>query len=91
MYPYRRRDKDIFVLAVQLVKANVKEVAEWCSGQEVREIDALNASITFVGINLETWDGRKRASEGDYILQDDLGHFHIRHISAFESGFEPVV
>lgn len=91
MEPYRRKDKDIFVLAVQLTKANVKEVAEWCSGQEVREIDAVNPSNVFVGINLDVWEGRARASEGAYIIQDDIGFFHIRNPGEFEAKFEPVV
>jgi len=76
------------VEAVQLSKENVREVAEWCTGKEVEEIDALDSTKRYVGLNLLTFQGMARASEGDYIAKDNLGDFHIRWAENFTQNFE---
>lgn len=79
------------VEAVRLTKENVKQVAEWCTGQEVEEIDSLDPDLRFVGLNLITQIGMRRASEGDYIIKDNLGTFHVRWPVEFEAMFKRVV
>jgi len=76
--------------AVQLTKGNVHEVAEWCTGKEVTEIDALDPTKTYVGINVILWDGLGRVSEGDYLIKDALGEFHVRWADNFERDFGKV-
>jgi hypothetical protein len=90
---YRRKfaQEPSVIEAVQLTKQNVEEVAAWCAGKEVTEIDALEHTITYVGLNVITWDGMARASEGDYILKDALGDFHIRKPHAFTTTYEPIL
>ena len=78
------------VEAVQLTKHNVKEVAEWCVGREVEEIDALDPEKRWVGINVITWEGLKRLSEGDFLVLDAMGDFHIRWPEQFEITFEKI-
>ena len=90
MQLYRRKDTGAEVEAIQLTKENIQEVAEWCVGQEVKEIDSLDNSKTYVGLNFISWDGMARASEGDYIIKDPLGNFISRWGSSFEETFEKV-
>lgn len=78
------------VEAVELTQANVKEVAALVSGHEVTEIDALDSSKKYVGLNFEGFDGMTRASEGDYIIRDAVGDFHVRWATVFHNKFEKV-
>jgi len=79
------------VEAVQLTKDNAHEVAAWCNaGAQVEEIDALEPDKKYVGLNLTSWNGLTRASEGDYIIKDGLGTFHVRWPQNFEADFEKV-
>lgn len=89
---YRKRSSDGApeFEAVQLTKENVHEVAHWCVGQEVEEIDALEPDKRYVGLNFLSWNGMHRASEGDYIIKDALGDFHSRWPDSFEQSFERV-
>lgn len=87
---WRRKDTGVVVEAVQITKENVQYVADWCVGQEVEEIDALDTSKRYVGINFISWDGMARASEGDYIIKDPVGNFISRWPHAFEENFERV-
>lgn len=90
---YRRKEEplvDTEVEAVQLTATNVGEVVAWCRGVQVEEIDALDATKKYVGVNFSSWNGIQRASEGDYIIKDALGDFHSRWPQAFETQFERV-
>lgn len=87
---WRRKDTGAEVEAVQLTKENVKEVADWCTGQEVTEIDSLDNTKSYVALNFISWDGMARASEGDYIILDPMGNFLSRWGHAFEEAFEKV-
>lgn len=90
MQRYRRSETGAEVEAIQLTKDNITEVADWCTGQEVKEIDSLDPSKTYVGLNFISWDGVARASESDYIIKDELGYFHSRWPHAFDNDFEKV-
>lgn len=75
------------VQAIQLTHENVQDVADWCNGLEVRELDALDPTKEFVGINVPTFEGRVRASEGDYIVKDSKGGITVRKPRGFTSLF----
>ena len=96
MQQYKRKlpDLDGFihttVEAIQLTHDNVTEVADWCTGKEVKEIDALDPKKSYVGLNFLSWNGIVRASEGDYIIRDALGGFHYMWPQRFEENFEKV-
>jgi hypothetical protein len=89
-YKKRNNPNAAVIEAVKLTKENVDEVAEWCTGKEVEEIDGLNPEIRYVGLNFIAWDGVTRASEGDYIVKDAIGEFHLRWADNFERDFEKV-
>lgn len=76
------------VEAVQLTKENVDQVIEWCDGTGVEEIDALDSEKRYVGINIPSWGGVVRASEGDFVIKDHLGEFHTRWPDHFNNMFE---
>lgn len=65
------------VEAEQLTSDNVAEVAYWCNGHTVEEIDALDDSKTFAALNVFTLNGPKRAQEGDYIVKFPAGNFLV--------------
>ena len=90
MQRYKHKETGVEVEAVQLTKENASEVADWVVGKEVEEIDALDASRHYVGLNFISWDGMARASEGDYIIKDPVGSFLSRWPEAFEANFEKV-
>lgn len=76
------------VEAVLLTKENVAEVVAWCDGHQVEEVDALDPDKKYVGINFDSWQGRARVSEGDYLVKDPLGDFLVRWSEEFEAQFE---
>lgn len=92
MNKYRFKDRlpEETLEAVQLNKENVTEVAKWCRGIEVVEHDAVKPENTYVGINLMTFGGPTRAGEGDYVVLDRIGNFHVLLSHVFESTIEPI-
>lgn len=67
--PKHYKLKEDIVEAVQLTAENVKAASFWSGGTEVVEIDPFDDSIRFAALNVETPDGVKRASEGDWIVR----------------------
>ena len=56
---------------------NAQEIAEWCGGRVVAEIDPFNADQTSPGINVPVGNGVDRASIGDLIIGTDDGKFEV--------------
>lgn len=77
------------VEAERLTKENKDELLKLCGGFEVEEIDALDSSQTYVGIQLEGPEGWMRASEGDYMIRSMDGVWHSRWPEAFLSMYKP--
>ncbi len=86
MPTYKRKPEQIE--ARRLLSDNVEDIAHWCGGGIVQEIDALDSTKTFVGINVPTLSGPKRAQEGDYILKDEHGDFHTIKAVEFQMTYE---
>ncbi len=80
--------RDLEVL--QLSSENVSEIVNWCNGLEVEEVDPTNPSNKYVGVNVPTFTGRVRASEGDYVIWDPILGFTVRKPGLFEMMFERV-
>jgi hypothetical protein len=78
------------VEAVQLTKENAQQITEWCKGLMVIEHDALDDDKTYVGINVPTLMGKRRASEGNYIIQHSSGEFYVHGIDTFEALYNPI-
>lgn len=76
--------------AMQLTAETAKEAALWCSGMEIEEIDPIDSTKKFAGINFATREGVKRASQGDYIIKAHAGDFDVMKPGEFESKYEPI-
>jgi hypothetical protein len=83
---YKRRPNP--VQAVSITKDNVEEVAIWCGGEPVTEIDALHKTVTYVGINVPTVNGVERASETDFIFKNPRGEICVERYSRFLHEYE---
>lgn len=87
---WQRKDMpDIQVEAVRLTEDNAVEVAVWCGGTLVDEIDPEHPDEKQPGINLNTHMGVKRASLHMYVVKAGEGFFTTSN-RRFESIFEPV-
>lgn len=87
---WRKKDNhNIEVDAVRLNEANAQEVAAWCHGELVEEIDPEHPDEKQPGINLRTPNGMKRASLHAYVVSYGRQFFTAsnRH---FEEVYEPV-
>lgn len=65
------------VSALQVSVETVSTAAAWCGGLEVVEHDALDNEKTYPAINVPTQRGVKRASEGDWVIQQEDGSFEV--------------
>lgn len=71
---YRKRQVE--VEAIQLRKDNAEEIAQWCGGLVVEEIDPQDETHWWVGVNIPTLEGTLRASENDYVIKGTRGEFY---------------
>lgn len=76
------------VMAIQVTPETITQAELFSSGQQVLEIDPLDSSITYVGINVPTLDGVKRASEGDYIVKELGGQISVVRKHVFQRCYE---
>ena len=82
---YLRRGGNTIVLAEQLTPENADALAHWCNGVVVEEIDPEDESNRYVGINVPSFDGAIRVSEGAYLVYDRrLDNFSAMSKTAFE-------
>lgn len=82
--------KPVVVEAQKLSPENADKLAEWCGGLKVEELDAVDSSKTYVGINIPTLEGNMRASEGDYIVKGTRGEFYPVKEGPFADTFDKV-
>lgn len=78
--------KEKSVEAVRLTPENAEEVAEWCRGYLVEEIDPFSGE-RFPGINLPTYLGVARVSCGDYVVKHEGDNFIKETAWSFESKY----
>jgi len=82
------RKKPVEVQAIQLTLGNAEEVAVWCGGVVIEEIDPVDSDKKWVGINIPTLEGVMRASEDDYIIKGTKGEFYPCKPGPFADTFE---
>lgn len=88
----RTKETQVPVVANKVTPQNVSAVTAWCGGVQVTEHDALQHDITFVGINVPTSNGMKRAQEGDYVIRNIAeDNFYVVSADRFDELFESVV
>ncbi len=85
---YKHAKDGELVNAEQLTQENGNQLAQWCEGVLVQEIDPFDSERTFNGINVPTANGAKRCSLGDYIVKDELNWFYVVARYEFEHTYE---
>lgn len=65
-----------------------EDIADWCGGTLVEEINPGTDEKT-PGINVPTMDGPARASMNDWILKGSLGDFWPMKAHEFPNAYEP--
>lgn len=60
-----------------LTEKNAVELAHWCGGRLVKEVDAIDSAKSSPGINVPTRDGVERARVGDILIRTSDGKFDI--------------
>lgn len=89
METWRRKDSpDVLVEAIRLNEDNAADVAKWCRGELIEEIDPEHPEEKQPGINANTPTGPQRASLHMYVIKF-AGHFFVSHNRVFETVYEP--
>lgn len=85
----KKDNPGITVEAVRLNEDNVEEIAAWCKGDLVEEINPEHPEEMQYGINVSTPADVKRASLHMYVV--GFGNqFFVSHNRVFEEKYEPV-
>lgn len=80
-------DDEVVVEARVVDKTSVSNIAGWCAGVEVIEIDPFNSSLTFAAVNVPTAGGMMRAQEDDYVVRLPTGDFYVHKPLRFKELF----
>lgn len=76
------------VEAAQVTADNAEEIAAWCGGFTVEEIDPFDSEARQPGINVPCEYGNERASVGHFVFKASNGDFRIRKPGEFKSLWE---
>lgn len=87
MSTFRRRSVESEVDARQVTETTAEQIAEWCGGFLVTEINSLEPDVRTPGINVPTARGSLRASTGSYVVRDRSGDFTVYHEGSFHREF----
>jgi hypothetical protein len=82
---WRRKPEEFY--AEQLDSSNAEELAEWCRGLVVEELEPYASKKRYKAINVPTLNGVERLSQGQYLLCRE-GKFSIMGPTKFESEYE---
>lgn len=74
----------------QLFKSTADDIAQWCGGLLVTEIDPQDPGNTFVGINVPTQLGVERASQSDWVVKLKGGNFTVFNDVDMHATYEPI-
>lgn len=85
---HKKENHNIVVEAVLVNEDNVKDVAQWCKGELVEEIDPVHPQEMQWGINVMTAQDMQRASLGMYVIKFGK-HFFVSHNRVFELAYQP--
>jgi hypothetical protein len=83
---YRARPE--FVEALQLTQKTAQEIADWCGGVVIEEIDPTDSTKRYVGVNIPTMMGVIRAQEGMFVLRNNRNEFKIMPEREFAGKYE---
>lgn len=74
--------------AAQLTADNAPEIATWCGGFVVEEIDPMDGE-RYPALNIRTPHGNKRLSQGHYVMHFD-NLFYVIQAGLFESMYKEI-
>jgi hypothetical protein len=90
METWVRKETGIEVEAIRLNEDNAAEVAAWCRGELIEEIDAEHPEEKQPGINVPTPTGNQRASLHMYVIKFGK-HFFVSVPRVFELSYQPLL
>lgn len=76
------------VEARELTADTVEDIAQWVGGIQVKEMDPVTKEF-YVGLNIPTFRGNVRASEGDFVIRSKTGIVSVMKPNEFRSTYEP--
>lgn len=79
---------NLFIEAAQVTAENAEEIAAWCGGNLVEEIDPFDSAKRQPGINVPCEYGNERASVGHFVFKAGNEGFRIRKPGEFRSLWE---
>lgn len=88
IHTYRPKVVERSIQAVQLTEDTADEVARWCGGHKITEIDPLDSTKTYVAMNVPTLRGTIRMSELDYLIKGPDGGFQTMSADEFQETYE---
>ena len=83
------KSPSMIVEAVQVTEENVEQVANWCGGTIIEEIDAQNPDLKYAGINVPTTSGINRASLDSWVVRHH-DKFMIAGPLSFQTNYIPL-
>lgn len=87
---WRKRSlPNLYIQAAQVTAENAEEIAAWCGGFTVEEIDPFDSTVRQPGINVPCEYGNERASIGHFVFKTKDEQFRIRKPGEFKSLWEP--
>jgi len=87
---YYLNDLGYQVQAMHLSEELVTVISVWCGAVVVEEIDPLDDTKRYPALNVQTKEGVKRASLGDYILKHHDGSFDVKTPNHFMRNHRPL-
>ena len=85
----KKENHNVEVEAVRLTEDNAEQMAAWCKGTIIEEIDPEHPEEMQPGINFQTPQGMRRASLHDYLIRFG-NQFFTTSNRRFEEVYEPV-
>lgn len=74
------------VQAMHMSPEMVQVISAWSGAVIVEEIDPLDTDQRYSALNVQTADGVKRASQGDYVVRHADGSFDVKKPTEFRRG-----
>ena len=89
----RYRKKPVEIEAMRCTLATIDEVAAWCGGQVVSEVNPRDHTDVYTALKIPTLEGVMTAqthSGGDWVIRGVKGEFYPCKPDIFEATYEPV-
>lgn len=89
--PMLFRKRSVVVKARRFTRHDDVDLAHWCKGDLVNNIDPETGEVTHAQIDITTPEGVMSALLGDWIIRGAAGEHYPVKASTFEATYEPLV